>query len=145
MFFFCPGYDAKLSFSYVKRYLTSSIVDYTTLINVKEKIKDVVTLDDRTSDQCAVCAGNIYDIEDAPILPRHPRCRCVLVAYIDVDTLAKGFDREEASVNKALTYKSVKYEWLKNYKEPKVTDMNYWEYEGVKYFVDGKHVVLDYS
>ncbi|NEW62766.1 hypothetical protein GMA11_05110 [Granulicatella sp. zg-ZJ] len=23
--------------------------------------------------------------------------------------------------------------------------MNYWEHEGVKYFVDGKHVVLDYS
>ncbi|QWQ39299.1 hypothetical protein KMP11_02950 [Gemella sp. zg-570] len=77
-------------------------MDYTTLINVKEKIKDVVTLDDRTSEQCAVCAGNIYDIDNAPILPRHPRCRCVLVAYIDVDNLAKQFDREEASVNKAL-------------------------------------------
>ncbi|QWQ39297.1 hypothetical protein KMP11_02940 [Gemella sp. zg-570] len=77
--------------------MTSSIVDYTTLINVKEKLKDVVTLDDRTREQCTVCAGNIYDIEDAPILPRHPRCRCVLVAYIDVDTLAKGFDREEVA------------------------------------------------
>ncbi|QWQ39306.1 minor capsid protein [Gemella sp. zg-570] len=69
---------------------------------VVKKLKDVVTLDDRTSEQCAVCAGNIYDIDNAPILPRHPRCRCVLVAYIDVDNLAKQFDREEASVDKAL-------------------------------------------
>ncbi|QWQ39285.1 ADP-ribosyltransferase [Gemella sp. zg-570] len=42
------------------------------------------------------------NIDNAHILPRHPRCRCVLVAYIDVDNLAKQFDREEASVDKAL-------------------------------------------
>ena len=31
------------------------------------------------------------------------------------------------------------------YKEPKVREAKYWEYNGTKYFVDGKNVVLDYS
>ena len=46
---------------------------------------------------------------------------------------------------KELPYTSVKAEWLKNYKEPKVREAKYWEYNGTKYFVDGKNVVLDYS
>ena len=44
-------------------------------------------------------------------------------------------------------YKNVTKKWLEN-KNPnshKVKDMNYFEYKKVKYIVDGKNVVLDYS
>ena len=54
---------------------------------VVKQLKDVVTLDERTSEQCADCAGNIYDIDKAPTLPRHPNCRCVLVPYFDEDKI----------------------------------------------------------
>ena len=46
-----------------------------------------------------------------------------------------------------LNYKDVTMQWLKNScsnsQEVKIRD--YYEYNGVKYFVDGKKVVLDYS
>ncbi|CIQ79151.1 gp35 [Streptococcus pneumoniae] len=42
-------------------------------------------------------------------------------------------------------YVSVKKEWLKHSKKGSVSDMEYWEQDGIKYHVDGKHVVLDYS
>ena len=54
---------------------------------VVKQLKDVVTLDERTSEQCADCAGNIYDVDKAPTLPRHPNCRCVLVPYFDEDKI----------------------------------------------------------
>ncbi|MGX7112541.1 hypothetical protein [Gemella cuniculi] len=44
-----------------------------------------------------------------------------------------------------MPYKSVKTKWLKSFDKPKVTDMEYWEHSGIKYFVDEKHVVLSYS
>lgn len=34
---------------------------------------------------------------------------------------------------------------MKNYQKPKVSEAKYWVHEGVKYFVDGKNVILDYS
>lgn len=45
------------------------------------------------------------------------------------------------------SYISVKDKWLSNVdpSKTKVTEMNYWEHNGQKYQVDGKHVVLDYS
>lgn len=46
-----------------------------------------------------------------------------------------------------LNYKDVTMQWLKNScsnsHEVKIRD--YYEYDSVKYFVDGKKVVLDYS
>lgn len=65
---------------------------------VVEKVKEVVTLDERTSDQCAPHQGKIHDIDKAPTLPRHPNCRCALAAVIDVEALAKKFDEEEAEL-----------------------------------------------
>ena len=53
------------------------------------KVKEIVTLDERTSSTCKVHNNKIHDIDKAPILPRHPNCRCVLVAHIDVDEFAK--------------------------------------------------------
>lgn len=45
------------------------------------------------------------------------------------------------------SYVSVRDEWLSNVdpRKAKVSEMNFWEYNGQKYQVDGKHVVLDYS
>ena len=47
----------------------------------------------------------------------------------------------------ARPYKSVKDEWLKNAdkSKAKVSEKTYWEYDGKRYEVDGKHVVHDYS
>ena len=45
------------------------------------------------------------------------------------------------------SYVSVKEKWLSNVdpSKAKVSEMNFWEHNGQKYQVDGKHVVLDYS
>jgi hypothetical protein len=45
------------------------------------------------------------------------------------------------------SYVSVKEKWLSNVDpgKAKVSEMNFWEHNGQKYQVDGKHVVLDYS
>lgn len=53
---------------------------------------------------------------------------------------------EKVKVSKA-NYKDITQEWLDNAtpNSHKVLDRNYFKYEGVKYEVDGKNVVLDYS
>lgn len=45
------------------------------------------------------------------------------------------------------SYVSVRDEWLSNVdpRKAKVSEMDFWEHNGQKYQVDGKHVVLDYS
>lgn len=58
-------------------------------------------------------------------------------------------NEKSASVGPAgnKSYVSVKDEWLSNVdpRKAKVSEMNFWEHNGQKYHVDGKHVVLDYS
>lgn len=63
-----------------------------------KQVQEIVTLDERTSSQCAPHNKLVHDIDKAPILPRHPNCRCVLVAYIDVDKMAEEFDRKEKEI-----------------------------------------------
>jgi hypothetical protein len=75
----------------------------------------------------------------------------------DKPFLHRGYAREKlfkknekpASVEPAgnKSYISVKDKWLSNVdpSKTKVTEMNFWEHNGQKYQVDGKHVVLDYS
>lgn len=63
-----------------------------------KQVQEIVTLDERTSDQCAPHNKLVHDIDKAPILPRHPNCRCVLVAYIDVDKIADEFARREKEI-----------------------------------------------
>lgn len=62
------------------------------------KVQEIVTLDERTSSECSPHNKKIHDIDKAPILPRHPNCRCVLVPYIDVDKVAEEFDRREDEI-----------------------------------------------
>ena len=63
----------------------------------------------------------------------------------------KFFKKNEkpASVEHAgnKSYISVKDKWLSNVdpRKAKISEMNFWEHNGQKYQVDGKHVVLDYS
>lgn len=63
-----------------------------------KQIKEVVTLDERTSDQCAPHQGMVHDIDKAPGLPRHPNCRCTMVAHFDIDKIAAEYDSEEAAI-----------------------------------------------
>ncbi|MFM1573032.1 hypothetical protein EQF93_02645 [Helcococcus ovis] len=62
------------------------------------KVQEIVTLDERTSNECSPHNKKIHDIDKAPILPRHPNCRCVLVPYVDVDKIADEFDRREDEI-----------------------------------------------
>lgn len=105
-------------------------------------------------DCCKWCKNlvGVYKYPDVPkdVYRRHGNCGCT-VEYIPKDGKTKQNVHTKkvkpiiANSNDNLPYKSVKAEWLKNYKEPKVSDAEYWEYEGIKYFVDGKKVILDYS
>lgn len=58
-------------------------------------------------------------------------------------------NEKSASVEPAgnKSYISVKDKWLSNVdpRKAKISEMNFWEHNGQKYQVDGKHVVLDYS
>ena len=79
------------------------------------KVKEIVTLDERTSSTCKVHNNKIHDIDKAPILPRHPNCRCVLVPYVDVDettkkeTLVEDVNKKENIINSATTGYNISY------------------------------------
>ena len=79
------------------------------------KVKEIVTLDERTSSTCKVHNNKIHDIDKAPILPRHPNCRCVLVAHIDVDelhnkeTLLEDISKKENTITSATTGYNISY------------------------------------
>lgn len=102
---------------------------------------------------CKWCKNLVgtYSYPDVPkdVYRRHRNCRCT-VEYIpkkgirqDVHTKKVKYEAKEEE--NELPYTSLKAEWLKNYNKPKVVDAEYWEYNGTKYFVDGKNVILDYS
>ena len=102
---------------------------------------------------CKWCKNLVgtYKYPDVPkdVYRRHRNCRCT-VEYIPKkgirqDVHSKKIKYETKEEVKELPYTSVKAEWLKNYRRPMVSDMKYWEHEGVKYLVDGKYVVLDYT
>lgn len=79
------------------------------------KVKEIVTLDERTSSTCKVHNNKIHDIDKAPILPRHPNCRCVLVPYVDVDelhnreTLLEDISKKENTITPTTTGYNISY------------------------------------
>lgn len=79
------------------------------------KVKEIVTLDERTSSTCKVHNNKIHDIDKAPILPRHPNCRCVLIPYVDVDelhnreTLLEDISKKENTITSAITGYNISY------------------------------------
>lgn len=77
------------------------------------KVKEIVTLDERTSNTCKVHNNKIHDIDKAPILPRHPNCRCVLVPYVDElhnrETLLEDISKKENTITSATTGYNISY------------------------------------
>lgn len=79
------------------------------------KVKEIVTLDERTSSTCKVHNNKINDIDKAPVLPRHPNCRCVLVPYVDVDelhnreTLLEDISKKENTITSATIGYNISY------------------------------------
>lgn len=47
-----------------------------------EQVEVLVSIDDRTCDECAALDGQVFPINAAPILPLHPNERCCLVPVI---------------------------------------------------------------
>ncbi len=112
---------------------------------------------------CKWCKGlaGSYDYPDVPddVYRRHENCRCT-VDYRPGEGRRqnvhskKWSDEKKAAIKRRKTigqqqnsksYQSIKKEWLKHSGKGSISEMGYWEHEGVKYHVDGKHVVLDYS
>lgn len=103
-----------------------------------------------------------YNYPEVPkdIYRRHGNCRCTVDYHPgngkkqNVHTKRWAEDKKKSLIENRKKiglpdndkpYVSVKKEWLKHSKKGSVLDMEYWEQDGVKYHVDGKHVVLDYS
>lgn len=103
-----------------------------------------------------------YNYPEVPkdIYRRHGNCRCTVDYHPgngkkqNVHTKRWAEDKKKSLIENRKKiglpdndkpYVSVKKEWLKHSKKGSVSDMEYWEQDGVKYHVDGKHVVLDYS
>lgn len=103
-----------------------------------------------------------YNYPEVPkdIYRRHGKCRCTVDYHPgngkkqNVHTKRWAEDKKKSVIehrkkiglpDNDKPYVSVKKEWLKHSKKGSVSDMEYWEQDGIKYHVDGKHVVLDYS
>lgn len=103
-----------------------------------------------------------YNYPEVPkdIYRRHGNCRCTVDYHPgngkkqNVHTKRWVEDKKKSVIehrkkiglpDNDKPYVSVKKEWLKHSKKGSVSDMEYWEQDGIKYHVDGKHVVLDYS
>lgn len=67
--------------------------------------------------------------------------------FLKENNLIRDYGRESTIKKKIANYEDVTQKWLKETKPDisKVSDLNYFEYDGVKYEVDGNNVVLDYS
>lgn len=115
----------------------------------------------RSSGHCCDWCQKLVGIYSYPNIPkdvyrRHGNCRCT-VEYDPKDGKKQNIWSKERhktekskltqleNVNTDTPYVSIKREWLKHAGKGSVIDMEYWEHDGVKYYVDGKHVVLDYS
>ena len=75
-----------------------------------QKLKFMATLDRRTCTVCGALDGKLFDIDEAPQLPIHYNCRCVLVPKImGIDVVADERPMEGGVTGGTVTYP----EWLK--------------------------------
>lgn len=49
------------------------------------KVQWWTALDERVSSECKALHGKEYDINNAPMIPKHPNCRCTLIPIVEVD------------------------------------------------------------
>ncbi|WP_270659472.1 minor capsid protein [Paraclostridium bifermentans] len=54
-----------------------------------EKVQLWAAVDERTCPSCGIKHGNIYRLEDRPILPLHANCRCTYLPVINEDDIKK--------------------------------------------------------
>lgn len=103
---------------------------------------------------CRALVGT-FNYPDVPkdVYKRHGNCRCT-VEYDPKNGKRQNVHSKQweskkmipkHDMDKEVHYKSVKKEWLKNYKKPQVMDMTFFEHGGVKYQVDGKNVKFEYD
>jgi SPP1 gp7 family putative phage head morphogenesis protein len=60
-----------------------------------EKVQFVAAISDRTCDECASLDMQVFDLKDAPIIPRHPNCRCDYIGVPEEGPEFKPFTEEE--------------------------------------------------
>lgn len=67
--------------------------------------------------------------------------------FLKENNLTRDYSKESAIKRNVANYEDITQEWLKETPTniSKVSDLNYFKYDGVEYKVDGKNVVLDYS
>lgn len=114
-------------------------------------------------DWCQAVVGS-YTYPDVPkdVYRRHQRCRCTVdylpkgsKSRVRQDVWSKKEQRlEEVEARKMIglsdqyadkPYKSVFRDWLKHQGNGKVVDMDYWDQDGTKYYVDGHDVKFEPS
>ena len=67
----------------------AAIDTYQANADVLSGMRHVATLDDRVCEECVGLDGTIYALDDAPMMPVHPNCRCFLSPVV------KGFERAD--------------------------------------------------
>lgn len=81
--------DMHISLNQSRRLVRTETMRYLSNENLRDmyergytQVQEVVTIDERTSSECATHQAQIHPIENAPELPRHPNCRCCLIPVI---------------------------------------------------------------
>ena len=49
------------------------------------KVQWWTALDERVSSECKALHGKTYDINNTPMIPKHPNCRCTLIPIVEVN------------------------------------------------------------
>lgn len=75
-----------------------------------KKVMYSATLDMKTCSDCSQYDGKVYDVSNAPTVPRHVLCRCTLISLVDEDWRPKSrYDNESKEKIDFTTYQ----EWKK--------------------------------
>lgn len=112
--------DMHISLNQSRRLVRTETMRYLSNENLRDmyergytQVQEVVTIDERTSSECAVHQAQIHSIENAPELPRHPNCRCCLIPVISTrlnqkeaeERLKKSTENKSTYENKAEDFK----------------------------------------
>lgn len=64
-----------------------------------KKVQLWAAVDERTCPSCGIKHGNIYRLEDRPILPLHANCRCTYLPVIDDEDTQVDHDNAKEEIN----------------------------------------------
>lgn len=112
------GIEAKNVSTDVSTFNTTafSITDYLTFKANKEKVRYVSILDSKTCIACSSYDSQIFESRDAPIIPLHENCRCILIPEEvegEYETYSEWFEEQSEEVKKEILGKS-RYRMYKN-------------------------------